>query len=119
MPEASGLKGLEAGGEMHPGWELWAGAVSVSWDGLPRCTHIWSPSGRDLEHQDSHCTPAWGCERLRMSQAIPPTPTICLSFLALPWEELPIPDRKLGHWQGLGGGQEGQRLYPKCKHTVS
>ena len=82
---ASGLKGLEAGGESHPGWEQWAGA-SASWDGLPRCKHIWSPSGRDLEHQDSHCTPDWGCEALRMSQEFPPTPTICLSFLALSWE---------------------------------
>ena len=26
VPEASGLKGLEAKGEIHPGWELWAGA---------------------------------------------------------------------------------------------
>lgn len=64
---------LGAGGEIHPGWELWAGA-SVSWDGLPRCKHIWSPSGRDLEHQDSQYTSDWGCEGLKMSQALPPTP---------------------------------------------
>lgn len=73
MPEASVLQNLGAGEEIHPGWELWAGA-SVSWDSLPRCKHIWSPSGRDLEHQDSQYTSDWGCEGLKMSQAFPPTP---------------------------------------------
>lgn len=105
VPESSQLKGLAVRGENHPGWELWVG-VSASWDGLPRCKHIWSPLGRDLEHQDSQCTSDWGYEGLRMSQAFPPTST-SLPAISSPLLGRIINPRQKGHWKEVG--EEGRR----------
>lgn len=118
VPETSGIKDLEAREEMHPGWELRAGA-SVSWDGLPRCKHIWSPSGRDLEHQDSQYTSDWGCEALRMSQAFPPTPTSLSAISSLLLGRITSPRQEVGALEGAWRRAGGPGIAPKPRHTFS